>query len=77
VSTTADPELDQVAWDLEPLVDGEGAAGVDRRLDEADERAAAFAQRHQGRIAALDGPGLAAAMDELAAITELVSRAGA
>ena len=40
--TAADPA--DVAWDLEPLVDGEGDAGVDRLLDEADRRAAAFAE---------------------------------
>jgi oligoendopeptidase F len=76
VSTTQDPELETVAWDLEPLVDGAGTAGVDRQLDEADGRAAAFAESHQGRVADLDAPALQAAMDELAAITDLVSRAG-
>ncbi len=73
MSTT---ELEAVAWDLEPLVDGDGEAGVDRQLDEARERADAFAERHAGRVAELDGPGLAAAMDELATIAELVGRAG-
>ncbi len=76
MSTTQDPELETVAWDLEPLVDGAGTAGVDRQLDEADGRAAAFAESHQGRVADLDAPALQAAMDELAAITDLVSRAG-
>jgi len=71
-----DPELAQAAWDLEPLVDGQGAEGVDRLLTEADERAAAFAEAHAGRVADLDRPGLAAALDELAAITELAARAG-
>ena len=33
-------------------------------------------QRTPGKVAELDGPGLAAAMDELAAISELVGRAG-
>jgi oligoendopeptidase F len=65
-----------VAWDLEPLVDGGGGAGADRLLDEADERAARFAEAHAGRVAALDGPGLAAAMAELQAIHDLVGRAG-
>jgi oligoendopeptidase F len=65
-----------VAWDLEPLVDGEGEAGVDRLLDEALERAKGFAERHSGRIAQLDGPGLAAAVQELAELTEMVGRAG-
>lgn len=73
MSTT---ELDAVAWDLEHLVDGEGAAGVDRYLDEATARATAFAEQHAGKVASLDGPGLAAAMTELAAISDLVARAG-
>jgi oligoendopeptidase F len=71
-----DPEVQQVAWDLEPLVDGEGEAGVDRQLAEADRRAAAFAERYAGRVATLDGPALEEAMRELAAISDLVGRAG-
>src|SRR5918998_1348586 len=47
----ADPEAQAVSWDLEPLVDGEGAAGVGRQLDEADRRAAAFAERYAGQVA--------------------------
>ncbi|HVW18085.1 MAG TPA: M3 family oligoendopeptidase, partial [Solirubrobacteraceae bacterium] len=39
-------------------------------------RAAAFAEAHAGRVAELDGAGLAAAMDELSAIYELAGRAG-
>src|SRR3954465_11162170 len=73
MSTTA-PE--SVAWDLEPLVDHEGEAGADRLLDEADRRATAFAGQHAGKVADLDGPGLAAAVAELADISELVGRAG-
>ena len=57
--TAADPA--DVAWDLEPLVDGDGAEGVDHLLDEAGRRAAAVAEAHGGRVAELDGPGLAAA----------------
>jgi oligoendopeptidase F len=70
------PTLENVAWDLDPLVDGEGPQGVDRLLAEADERAAAFAARHAGNVADLDGPGLAAAVRELEAIAERVGRAG-
>jgi oligoendopeptidase F len=73
MSTT---ELESVAWDLEPLVDGEGEAGADRLLDEAERRAAAFAELHAGKVADLDGPGLAAAVAELSDISELVGRAG-
>jgi oligoendopeptidase F len=68
-----DPELEQTAWDLEPLVEGEGEAGVERRLEEALTRAQAFAERYAGE---LDGTGLAEAMGELAAIYEMVGRAG-
>jgi oligoendopeptidase F len=67
---------EDVAWDLEPLVDGDGEAGADRLLDDAERRATAFAQQHAGKVAALDGPGLAAAMAELAEIAEAVGRVG-
>ncbi|MBI5106639.1 MAG: M3 family oligoendopeptidase [Solirubrobacterales bacterium] len=73
MSTTA-PE--DVAWDLEPLVDGEGEEGVARLLDDADRRAAAFADQHAGKVGELDGPGLAAAIAELSGIAEAVGRAG-
>lgn len=73
MSTTA---LESVAWDLDPLVDGDGEAGADRLLEEADRRASTFAQQHAGRVADLDGPGLAAAVAELAEISELAGRAG-
>ena len=69
-------ELEAVAWDLEDLVDGQGPAGVDRLLDEATGRATAFAELHAGKVDQLDGPGLAAAMAELAEISDLVGRAG-
>jgi oligoendopeptidase F len=69
-------DVQEVAWDLEPLVEGEGEAGADRMLAEADGRAAAFAERYAGRVSDLDGPALVAAMDELQAISELVARAG-
>ncbi len=73
---TQDRELDEAAWDLEPLVDGEGEAGVRARLEAAEQRADAFAELHAGSVAALDGAGLIAAMQELAGILELVARAG-
>jgi oligoendopeptidase F len=76
VTTVSDPELETVAWDLEELVDGEGPAGVDRLLDEATRRADAFSAAHAGKLAELDGPGLVAAMQELATIQDQVGRAG-
>jgi oligoendopeptidase F len=69
-------DVEEVAWDLDPLVGGDGPEGADRLLAEADERAARFAEAHAGRIAELDGPGLAAAMAELEAIVDLLGRAG-
>jgi oligoendopeptidase F len=69
-------DVQEVAWDLDPLVDGEGPEGADRLLAEADERAARFAEAHAGRVAELDGPGLAAAMSDVEAIVDLIGRAG-
>jgi oligoendopeptidase F len=75
-STPSDPELETTAWDLEPLVGEEGEDGAKRRLSEALEHAQAFAARYADRIAELDAQGLRKAMQELAAIQELVGRAG-
>ncbi len=71
----ADPELLAAEWDLGPLVDGDGADGVRRQLDEARERAERFAAAHSGRVAELEPDGLCGAMRELAAIDELIGRA--
>jgi oligoendopeptidase F len=71
-----EPELLETEWDLAPLVDGQGADGVLAKLDEADQRAEAFAQRYAGNVAELDGAGLVEAMRELAEIEELAGRAG-
>jgi oligoendopeptidase F len=75
--TVTNPDLaaTDVAWDLDPLVDGKGTAGVDALLDDA-ERGASEIVRHRGRVAGLDADGLEALMRELAAVQELVGRAG-
>ncbi|MHB8691107.1 MAG: M3 family oligoendopeptidase [Solirubrobacteraceae bacterium] len=72
----SDPELLATEWDLSPLVDGEGDAGVRRQLDEAITRAQAFSERYAGKVAKLDAAGLREAMDELARIHELIGKAG-
>src|ERR1700740_2835542 len=72
----ADPELEATAWDLEPLVEGDGQPGVERRLADALVQAQSFAERYAGGVAELDGATLARAMHELAAIQELVGRSG-
>ena len=71
-----DPELEGVAWDLDPLVDGEGERGVDRLLDEAESRVEAFASSYEGKVHQFDAPTLVEAMTELAAISELIGRVG-
>jgi oligoendopeptidase F len=75
------------SWDLSHLIDLQGAglenaaaagderAAVDALLAEAERRAEAFAERHEGRVGELDGDGLRGAMEELAAIAELAGRA--
>jgi oligoendopeptidase F len=71
-----DPELRETAWDLEPLVEGEGQEGVERRLSDALGRASSFAERHAGKLGELSSMQLRDAMGELASIYELVARAG-
>jgi oligoendopeptidase F len=73
---STDPDLQATAWDLEPLVEGDGPDGVEQRMAQALERAQAFAGRYAGKLAELDSDGLRAAMEELAAIHELIGRAG-
>ena len=78
--TVTDPDLQEVAWDLSDLLDGAAAddaqAAVDALLADAQTRADAFAASYAGKVATLDGPGLVAAMRELAEIEEIAGRAG-
>src|SRR3954454_18110164 len=71
-----DPDLLETAWDLDPLVDGRGPEGALGWLDEAEQRAVAFADRYAGRVAELDGSELVEAMREIEAIDELAGKAG-
>ncbi len=71
-----DPELQASAWNLDPLVDGQGSDGARTQLAEALERSQAFAVSYTGKLAGLDSAGLERAMRELAMIQELVGRAG-
>ena len=78
--TVTDPDLESVAWDLSPLLEGAGEeeaqATADRLLEESQTRADAFAERYAGRVADLDGAELAAAMRELAELHDVVGRVG-
>jgi len=71
-----DPELLGTEWDLSPLVDGDGDAGVERELEEATRRSDEFARAYAGTIGELDAGALGSAMHELAEIHELVGKAG-
>ena len=75
-----DPALDDVAWDLSPLLDGasdqEAEAAVDRLLDEALRRAEAFAGAYAGNVSGFDAEQLRATMRELETIHDLAGRAG-
>src|SRR2546423_864415 len=72
----SDPELLSAEWDLDPLVGGNGASGVEEMLAEATRRADAFSERYSGQVATLDGAALEEAMRELAELEDLVGRAG-
>jgi oligoendopeptidase F len=74
--TAGTDQVEDVAWDLSALVDGDGRAGVDALLDEAEARASGFADSYAGQVAGLDAAGLSEAAAELAAISELVHQAG-
>ena len=68
--------VEDVSWDLSPLVHGEGDAGADRLLDEAAQRAQAFADTYAGLLGEITPNEFAAAVIELMDISELASRSG-
>jgi oligoendopeptidase F len=72
--TEQDLTAADIAWDLEPLLDGRGDTGVDELLDDAERRADVIAEQ-RGKVAELGVDGLVAVMHELAAVHELVGRA--
>jgi oligoendopeptidase F len=74
-ATDVDRTAIDVAWDLEPLADGRGEAGVTQLLDDAERHAADLAG-YRDRVADLDAGGVAALMHELGEISELLGRAG-
>jgi oligoendopeptidase F len=74
-ATDLDRTATDVSWDLDPLVDGRGDGGVTDLLDDAAAQAEQLTD-DRGRIGSLDAAGLAELMHRLAAITELIGRAG-
>jgi oligoendopeptidase F len=77
MTTITAAELDRtasdIAWDLEPLIQGQGDEGVNRLLDEAERRTQALAV-HRGRLASLDPAAFAALMREVAEIFDRLGR---
>ncbi|HZJ26219.1 MAG TPA: M3 family oligoendopeptidase [Acidimicrobiia bacterium] len=65
----------EIRWDLEPLVDGRGAEGVDALVDEAD-RIADSLETRRAHVAELDAKALATFMGELAELNDRLGRAG-
>lgn len=74
-STDTDLTAADIAWDLDPLVDGEGEAGVDRLLAAA-EVAVDELENHRGHIGELDAAGLAEVMTLAATVNDALGRAG-
>lgn len=73
--TDEDRGATDVSWDLEPLVDGRGADGVDRLIDEAGTIADSLESR-RGQVAGFDAEALVAFMGELAELNDRLGRAG-
>ncbi len=71
-----DEALDKARWDLEPLVYGGGDDAALKLLDDAAERAEAFAKEYRGKVDGLDAATMADAMRELEEISNLAGRAG-
>ncbi len=77
VAQSPSPDLlaSDVAWDLEPLLEGRGTDGVDALLDDAA-GAASELTRYRGRVAALEADELAELMHEVAFVQERIERVG-
>ena len=63
-----------IGWNLDDLYHGPDDPQLEADLAAAKRRAEAFARAYRGRIATLDGPGLAAALAEYEALLALESR---
>ncbi len=66
-----------VRWDLADLYAGPDDPAITRDLESAQSDAESFAERFRGRVATLDGPQLAEAIDQLEKLSEHVARASA
>jgi oligoendopeptidase F len=64
MATTEVTGAEEVGWDLTDLFEGIDDPRIDADVAEAEAAAAAFRERHHGKIAELDAPGLAEAVAE-------------
>lgn len=76
-TTVPDPDLTaaDVAWDLEPLVFGQGPEGIAPLMEQAD-AAATRIEAYRGRLAELSATELAAIMGDMADLNDALGRAG-
>ncbi|MCX6511064.1 MAG: M3 family oligoendopeptidase [Actinobacteria bacterium] len=75
VQEDADLTAADIAWNLDPLVEGKGQEGVNQLLDQAEVLTGELEQ-WRGRIAELEVPELVSAMSTLAEIQDRLGRAG-
>ncbi len=72
---TTPTAVDDVTWDIDPLLPVPGRAGVDQLLDEAEVLVGEL-EMHRGRIGELDAAGLAELFGSVAALSDMIGRAG-
>ena len=70
----APDDVEEVAWNLESLVDGNGAAGVDELLDRAETMLPPLLEQRD-HVATMDAATLAAFMSSLSDLQELIGKA--
>ena len=74
-AASSQPQMEDLpTWDLRDLYPAPDSAAVEADFTKADEAARAFAAAHQGRLSAMPGSTLAAAIAEYERIEELLGR---
>lgn len=71
---TAPMDFPAVRWNLDALADSMEDPRLEGYWSEAEARTAKFETAYRGRVAELDGPALAGALDEMEAISVLVAK---
>ncbi len=76
LASTPLPDAALPSWDLSDLYPGMASPEIEADFAEADRAARAFSARYAGRLAAIDGAGLAEALVEYQRIEEIQGRLG-